>query len=161
MLSTMNSLRPPALLLLFGCLLLACCSVTSKRTGVEMAPIEEGEVRALLLAQTDLWNEGDLPGFVDTYWDGDELTFFGRSGLTRGRTDLLANYQRGYPTKESRGVLSFDVLEFRPLGGNHALLLGSYHLQRDDPAHGVFSLVLTRQAGRIVILHDHSTATGE
>lgn len=112
----------------------------------------------MLGAQVARWNDGDLPGFVETYWDGPELTFFGRSGLTRGRADLLATYRESYPTAEARGVLSFEIVDFRPLGAHHALLLGEYHLERAEPADGVFSLVLARRDGRVVILHDHSTA---
>ena len=42
--------------------------------------------------------------------------------------------------------------------GDHALLLGRYDLDREQPDHGFFSLVLARQRGRIVILHDHTSA---
>ena len=119
--------------------------------------IGQAEATTVLDAQVARWNQGDLEGFVATYWDGPELTFFGRSGLTRGRQDLLANYQRRYPTAKERGVLSFEVVDFSPLGADHALLLGRYHIEREEPADGVFSLVLARQGGRVVILHDHTT----
>ncbi len=122
-------------------------------------PITRAAATAVLDAQTAHWNDGDLPGFVATYWNGPELSFFGRSGLTRGRDDLLANYQRGYPTAKERGALSFAVVAFEPLGFHHALLLGSYHIEREHPADGVFSLVLARKDGQIVILHDHTTET--
>jgi hypothetical protein len=121
------------------------------------APVDRAEATAVLDAQVARWNQGDLEGFVATYWDGPELTFFGRSGLTRGREDLLATYRRGYPTAKERGVLSFEVIDFAPLGAGHALLLGRYHIERQQPADGVFSLVLARQQGRVVILHDHTT----
>jgi hypothetical protein len=120
--------------------------------------ITRDEAERVLTEQAGKWNVGDLDGFVATYWDGPELTFLGASGLTRGRADLLAQYQRGYPDAEARGVLTFDVLDFRPLGGDHALLLGRYHLERSTPAHGYFSLVMARQYGRLFILHDHSSA---
>jgi hypothetical protein len=127
--------------------------------GCASAPsITRAEVQALLDAQVERWNAGDLTGFVATYWDGPELTFLGSSGLTRGRTDLLANYQRGYPTPAARGVLSFEVLDFQPLGSDHALLLGRYRIQRAEPAAGVFTLVIARQHDGLAILHDHSSA---
>lgn len=111
----------------------------------------------MLSVQAGKWNAGDLPGFVATYWDGPELTFLGATGLTRGRADLLANYQRGYPDAAARGILTFDVLDFRQLGDGHALLLGRFHIERRQPAHGWFSLVLGRRDGQVVILHDHTT----
>jgi Domain of unknown function (DUF4440) len=141
-------------------LLIACkAAPTATATAASGAPaaIRQPEAEAVLAAQVARWNAGDLPGFVSTYWDGPELSFFGRSGLTRGRDDLLATYQRSYPTARERGVLSFATIAFEPLGTDHALLLGRYHIERDPPADGVFSLVLTRQRGQVVILHDHTT----
>lgn len=121
------------------------------------APIQRAEAEAVLTAQAECWNRGDLPGFVSGYWDGPELTFLGGSGLTRGRADLLARYQQRYPTAEARGTLRFSVVDHRDLGDGHALLLGRYELERKDPSSGWFSLVLARQAGRVVVLHDHTS----
>ena len=121
-------------------------------------PIPRARAQDLLDAQAGCWNRGDLPGFVDSYWDGPELTFLGRDGLLRGRAELLARYRSSYPTAQARGQLSFEILEYRPLGDDHALLLGRYHLERAQPAAGLFSLVLVRRDGEPVILHDHSTA---
>lgn len=121
------------------------------------APIGRAEAEAMLTAQAACWNRGDLPGFVASYWDGAELTFLGGSGVTRGRADLLARYQQRYPTAEARGTLRFTVVDHRELGTDHALLLGRYELDRKDPSSGWFSLVLARQDGQVVILHDHTS----
>ena len=86
------------------------------------------------------------------------MTFVGGSGLVRGGEDLLATYQRGYPTPEARGRLRFDLLEIRPLGRDHALVIGAYHLERKDPAHGLFTLVVARTPAGLRIVHDHSSA---
>lgn len=147
---------------LFVAALAACAAPRSDspapvRRSAAGRPITRADAEALLAAQTAEWNAGNLPGFVATYWDGPELTFFGRSGLTRGRGDLLATYQRAYPDAATRGELSFDLVDFRPLGTDHALVLGRYRIRRAVPALGVFTLVLARQDGRVVILHDHSS----
>lgn len=140
----------------------ACCllALAGCRIPPASTPIARDEAEAVLQAQVGLWNEGDLDGFVATYWNGPELSFFGRSGLTRGREDLLANYRRHYPTAKERGTLSFETVAFEPLGERHALLLGRYRIVGDAPSSGAFSLVLTRQEGRLVILHDHTTGDG-
>lgn len=122
-------------------------------------PIDKDESAAVLTAQAAQWNRGDLEAFVATYWDGPELTFYGKSGLARGRSDLLATYRRSYPTAKERGHLSFEIVDFTQLGDGHALLLGKYRIEGEVPSRGVFSLVLARQDGRIVILHDHTTGT--
>jgi hypothetical protein len=121
------------------------------------APLSREQCERVLAEQAEQWNGGDLPAFVATYWDGPELTFLGASGLVRGRNDLLASYQRAYPTAEARGRLSFEVVEFQPLGGDHALLLGRYALARGTPDAGWFSLVLRRTPAGVRILHDHTS----
>ena len=123
------------------------------------APIGKDESVATLTAQADQWNRGDLEAFVAQYWNGPELTFYGKSGLARGRSELLATYRRSYPTAKERGTLAFEIVDFMPLGDEHALLLGKYRIEGEQPSRGVFSLVLARQDGRIVILHDHTTGT--
>lgn len=125
--------------------------------GCTAMPMQRDAAAAVLDEQAEAWNRGDLETFVATYWDGPELTFFGASGLTRGRADLLATYRRSYPTAKERGHLSFEVVDFTPLGATHALLLGRYRIAGERPSSGVFTLVLAEQDGRIAILHDHTT----
>ena len=139
-------------------LLFAACMAPMPSADANVAPIPAAEAKAVLDAQAAHWNAGDLEGFVATYWDGAELTFLGANGLTRGRADLLEHYRRGYPSAESRGKLTFAVLDYQQLGSGHALLLGEYRLDRKQPDRGFFSLVLARRSGQVVILHDHTTA---
>lgn len=136
---------------------LALLALSLSHAACSTPAIDRAEAEAMLAAQAAFWNRGDLPGFVASYWDGAELTFLGSSGVTRGRADLLARYQQRYPTAEARGTLRFTVIDHRPLGATHALLLGRYELERTVPSSGWFSLVLARQDGRIVILHDHTS----
>ncbi len=142
----------PLVVILTGLLALAACQTSSPR-----APLDRSRCETVLQEQAAQWNRGDLRGFVATYIDGDELTFLGSAGLTRGRADLLARYEAGYPTAEARGTLRFTVVDFQPLGNDHALLLGRYELERADPDSGYFSLVLQRDGDAIRILHDHTS----
>ncbi|MGE0481469.1 MAG: DUF4440 domain-containing protein [Phycisphaerae bacterium] len=125
-----------------------CAAISSHATAV----------RALLAAQTDAWNRGDIPGFMQYYVRGDELTFSSGGRTERGWDATLARYQRRYPTRERMGVLRFDELEVRPLASDAALVLGRWHLTRPpDDAGGTFSLVVVRRAGNWLILHDHTS----
>ncbi len=45
---------------------------------------DEKEVRALLDFQTQEWNKGNIPAFMETYWKSDSLMFIGKSGVTYG-----------------------------------------------------------------------------
>ena len=123
------------------------------------APIRSEEGAGLLREQADCWNRGDLEGFVARYTGEAPLTFLTGRGLTQGRDDLLANYKKGYPDAASRGVLTFGLLHHQQLGADHALVLGVYHLQRNEPAGGYFSLVIRREKdGALAITHDHTSA---
>src|SRR5262245_49763755 len=80
-------------------------------------PDPMSEAKSILDRQADCWNRGDLPGFVASY--ARAATFLGSSGLVHGSTDLLSKYQRAYPTASTRGHLTFDVYEVKPIGEHH------------------------------------------
>ena len=129
---------------------------------------EEGvvsEINRMLQASSASWNAGDLDGFLDDYWQSEELTFSGASGVTRGWEGVRERYVRGYwaPGVE-RDSLRFEDLEVTPLGDDHALVLGRYVLFRPDDGGsvqntGYFSLVLRRMEDGWRIIHDHTSAT--
>lgn len=149
-------MTPPGRCVLLAAVLGGCAAPEASRTD---APIPQAEVQRVLDAQAAAWNRGDLEAFVDTYWDDPRLTFCGKSGIVRGRSDLLATYQRGYPTPEARGTLSFALLDVRPLGRDSALVLGRYELARAEPASGFFTLVVERTPQGLVITHDHTSGS--
>lgn len=121
-------------------------------------PIQRTEVQDLLDLQAADWNRGDLAAFVEGYAKEEELTFFGSRGLVHGRDELLKSYEAGYPDAASRGKLSFEIVEFRPLGRTHAMIVGNFRLERDEPSSGTFTLILTRESdGEVRIVHDHTS----
>lgn len=123
----------------------------------------------MLRASAGSWNGGDLEGFLDDYTDGDDLTFTGSSGVRRGKDAVRESYRASYwAPGAQRDSLRFDSLEIRPLGPDHALVLGRYVLYRPAPdeagaavdpvtATGPFTLVLRREEGAWRIVHDHSS----
>lgn len=122
------------------------------------------EITRMLHASAEAWNRGDLDGFLDDYLDTVETTFVGASGVVRGVDEIRRGYRSSYWSDGApREALSFEGLEVRPLGEDHALALGRYVLH-DEPADsmvatGRFSLVLRRVEDRgWKIIHDHSSA---
>jgi beta-aspartyl-peptidase (threonine type) len=116
-------------------------------------------IRAVLTSQQAAWNRGDIPAFLEGYWNSPELTFVGSDGIVRGYDGVLARYQKSYPDKKAMGELDFSGLEIRPLGPEAALVLGHWHLERQgDELGGVFSLVFQRFPGGWRIVHDHTSA---
>ena len=120
------------------------------------------DLKSVLVEQADAWNRGDIDEFMKHYWKSDRLTFSSGGKTTRGWATTKQNYKKRYPTRERMGELTFDKLEFFPLGDSVALVLGHWHLQRNpEPVGGNFSLVFRKIDGRWVIIHDHTSVAAE
>lgn len=161
------------LLVLFkgDCAVLACflaflCFGIGGCSSPEMVPapadFEDDRARILerMSHQEAAWNEGNLEGFMDAYWRSDSLLFVGSRGPSRGWQTTLDNYRKGYATPEEMGQLTFGVTNLEPAGTQHALMLGSWTLDRTaglDTLSGWFSLVWKRHNGDWVIIRDHSS----
>lgn len=116
-------------------------------------------IRQVLTAQQAAWNRGDIPAFLQGYWNSPELTFAGADGIVRGYDGLLARYRKSYPDKQAMGELEFSGLEITPLGPDSALVLGHWHLKRNQgDVGGVFTLIFHRFPVGWRIVHDHTSA---
>jgi len=116
------------------------------------------QIESMLMAQDAAWNAGDMEGFMDGYWNSPDLTFCSGGTVTRGWEPTLTRYRTRYPTAESRGELTFSDLDIHVLSRKAAYVLGRWRLERDKPIAGLFTLVLRRQHGRWVIVHDHTSS---
>src|SRR4051794_8930259 len=78
-------------------------------------------IRAVLDAQVVAWNKGDLPKFMEGYWQSPELTFYSGKTVTRGWQATLERYQKRYQGEgREMGQLAFRDLEIQVLGAEHA-----------------------------------------
>jgi uncharacterized protein (TIGR02246 family) len=118
-------------------------------------------IRAVIDAQCDAWNRGDIAGFMEGYARSDDTVFVSGDSVTHGWQTVLDRYQKSYNSREKMGTLTFSDMETRIIGNDAAVVLGRWHLKRaaDEP-HGRFSLIfrLTKQGWRIV--HDHTSSAG-
>lgn len=124
---------------------------------------DQKAIKAVLDAQQSAWNRGDVDAFLVGYWHSNDLTFSGSSGVSRGWDGVLARYKKNYPDRAAMGQLDFSELEFRFLGPDAALVLGKWHLKREEDSvtadtGGVFSLVWQRFPEGWKIVHDHTSA---
>ena len=115
------------------------------------------QIQSTLDAQAAAWNEGDIERFMEPYWHSPDLTFSSGGKVTRGWQDTLNRYKARYPTRSDMGRLRFSELEMTQIAPHAALVLGRWHLDRKEPVGGSFSLVLRKDAGRWVIIHDHTS----
>ena len=119
----------------------------------------DAAVRALLDEQVAAWNRGDVEAFMAGYWKSDELRFASGGDVTYGWDATLARYHTRYPDRAAMGTLSFEEIDVRALGPDHALAFGRYVLEREsDRPTGLFTLLLERRAEGWRIVHDHTSA---
>lgn len=119
---------------------------------------EEGEIKKLLLTQTESWNRGDLWGFMQTYWKSDSLMFIGKNGVKWGWQQTLENYKKGYPDTAAMGKLSFDILVIKKLSPDYYYVVGKWMLKRTiGDLSGHYNLLLRKIKGQWVIVADHSS----
>ncbi len=119
---------------------------------------DEKIIRNILADQISFWNKGDIPGFMQGYWNSDSLVFVGKNGPTYGYNNTLRNYQKNYPNKDYIGILNFDILSVQPMEKDHFFVIGKFILQRKvGDASGHFTLILRRINGVWKIVSDHSS----
>jgi len=123
---------------------------------------DQAVITKILDDQRTAWNRGDIDSFLQAYWHSPELTFSGTGGIARGWDSVLVRYKKTYPDQAAMGQLDFSQLEFRFLGSDAALVLGRWHLAREQgDIGGVFSLVWERFPKGWRIIHDHTSAVGQ
>lgn len=107
--------------------------------------------------QEKAWSNHDLEGFMQGYWKSDSLKFYGSSGLTKGWNQTLANYKKGYPSKEHSGTLNFKINDITKIENDSYYVMGEYHLKRSvGDANGVFIIIFKKINGEWKIVADMS-----
>lgn len=123
--------------------------------------VVEKEVIAVLEESLKHWNSGDVRGFMSSYLDSPEILFIGKSGVTRGHRQVLANYLKRYPTKDAMGTTTFSGMEVKVLGPEYVWVLGKWNLTRAQNAGGnaggVFTLLLRKTPKGWRIIADHTS----
>ena len=116
-------------------------------------------IHNVMAQQEKCWNAGDIDCFMNGYWRSDSLKFIGRKGLTYGWQQTLDNYKESYPDKAAMGQLKFDILSTELLSEGAVLLIGKWHLKREDNEDlgGHFSLNWKKIDNKWLIISDHSS----
>lgn len=139
-------------------MLFACQSRPAVPQGISAD--DRDEIRALLDAQKNAWNAGDLERYMAGYHQSPEIVFTSGGRVRRGFDESLSSYRKRYQEGDATmGVLDFTDLELTSLGPNAALAMGRFELTETEHAGGgVFSLVLLRKDGSWGVWHDHTSA---
>ena len=119
------------------------------------------EIGAVLQAQADAWNSGDIDGFMaEGYWNSEELTFLSGGSWTRGYDPVLERYRSRYVEGDNEmGSLEFTDIEIIQMGGDVALARGHWELtfSAGTTSAGLFTLVLRRLPEGWRVVHDHTS----
>lgn len=120
-------------------------------------------VKAVLTAQVEAWNRGDLDGFMAGYWNSPDLIFFSNGTSTRGWQATLDRYRTRYQAPGAQmGTLDFPELDIVTLGTDAAMARGRWRLKMSDgkESSGMTSVIFRKLPEGWRIVHDHSSAEG-
>lgn len=119
---------------------------------------DEMMIRSMLAKQEKAWNKGDIPHFMEGYWENDSLVYIGKNGPTYGYLNTLHNYEKKYPDTSYMGQLRFDIISVKPLNNDHYFVIGKWHLSRKvGDVGGHFTLLFKKINGAWKIIADHSS----
>jgi uncharacterized protein (TIGR02246 family) len=147
-----------AALLLLAIIPLSLQAQSSAKPNKRQTPII-AVIRAVLDAQREAWNRGDIEGYMDGYARSEDTVFISGDNVTRGWKTVLDRYKKNYNTREKMGTLTFSDLEITVVGNEAAIVLGRWHLKRaSDEPHGRFTLIFRKAKQGWRIVHDHTSS---
>ena len=84
----------------------ACNMNTSNNTNktIKQDPLEINAIKKTLTHQQECWNNGDIDGFMQGYWNSEELIFTSLNHKPAyGWKNTLERYRNSYPNKIKYG----------------------------------------------------------
>ena len=135
-------------------LLLVCCCTAFFSCHAQTN--NEASIRNAMNKQIKDWNNGDIDGFMQTYWQSDSLLFVSNPP-TYGWKQTLERYKKAYPDTAAMGKLSFELLQLKQLSPDYYFVMGKWYLKRSvGDVGGIFTLLFKKINGRWLIVIDHS-----
>lgn len=120
---------------------------------------EVAAIRAVLDAQREAWNRGDIDGYMEGYARLNSTIFISGDNVTRGWQTVRDRYKRAYDSREKMGTLTFSEVEVSLLDAKTAVVMGHWELQRSgDQPKGRFTLIFKRLRSGWRIVHDHTSS---
>lgn len=157
--STLLLLLLPFVLVLSAAILGGGCYTAATPTPAYQGDIPK-EIVGLMQEHATLWGAGDIVGFTNGY--ADDCIFLSPSGVTRGRAEVLARYQKRYPGKAAMGTLAFELLDVRTAvdarGHGSVAVSGRWKLTYPDKPElsGLTLVVFHGRPGAWLIVQDAS-----
>ena len=129
--------------MILSLLLFLSCNTKNKSQNTNIIiqnPQEIYAIKTMLKSQQDYWNNGDIEGFMQGYWNSEDLIFTSlNQKATYGWQNTLDRYKKSYPDKESMGEFKFKILNLKLISKNTEKLNGKWEIIREkDLPNGVF-----------------------
>jgi hypothetical protein len=121
---------------------------------------EINTIKKILSSQQECWNNGDIDGFMQGYWNSEKLVFTSLNHKPAyGWKNTLKRYKNSYPTKFSMGELRFEILNLKLISKKTATLKGKWELirQKDHP-NGLFWLDIEKFDNNWLITKDSTVS---
>lgn len=120
------------------------CNMNNSNTvnTINQDPNDINAIKRMLSDQQECWNNGDIDGFMQGYWQSEKLIFTSeKHEPTHGWNNTLKRYKNSYPTKSSMGELKFEILDLKLISKTTATLKGKWKLLRENVnPNGIFWL---------------------
>lgn len=143
-------------------LLMTACATKASRLTPDQQAAEAGRILALLEAQDQAWNRGDIEGFMSGYWQSEDLRFASGGDVTRGYAGTLARYKSRYSDRGLMGTLNTTDHEIVLLSPDAAVAHGRWQLIREkDAPGGLYTLILRKIGGEWLIVSDTTTSASD
>ena len=125
-------------------LILLSCNINNPNTidTIVQNPLEIDAIKKILDTQKKYWNNGDIDGFMQGYWNSEKLIFTSLNHQpVYGWENTLERYKNSYPTKYSMGEFKFEILDIKMTSKKTAIVDGKWELIRaNDHPNGLFWL---------------------
>lgn len=152
----MKQLSTLSLLILLSCNM----NNTNSVDVLEQDLNEINTIKKILSSQQECWNNGDIDGFMQGYWNSEKLVFTSLNHKPAyGWKNTLERYKNSYPTKSSMGELKFEILNLKLISKTTATLKGKWELirQKDHP-NGLFWLDIEKFDNNWLITKDSTVS---
>jgi hypothetical protein len=121
---------------------------------------EINNIKKILSSQQECWNNGDIDGFMQGYWNSEKLVFTSlKHKPAYGWKNTLERYKNSYPTRSSMGELVFEILDLKLISEKNASLKGKWKLIREnDQPNGLFWLDIEKFDNNWLITKDSTVS---
>lgn len=129
--------------------------------GATGRPVRDA-VRATVMAQAAAWNDGDLAGFMNGFWNSPDFTLISGTTVTKGWSETYKRYREGYGESGDLGRLVYSDVDVKMIAEDTASVVGRFAYRRGAASSaGAMTLVLRRIEGAWRVVQHQMTTDPE